>query len=49
MDAACPPALKWQMLTVTTAVLELGERIAAGDLSAAADVERLAGLLERKR
>jgi len=36
------------MLTVTTAVLELGERIAAGDLSAAAEVGALAALLERR-
>lgn len=45
MDAACPRALKLQMLKVTTAVLWLGERVAAGDLSAAAEVDALAALL----
>lgn len=38
----CLPAL----LRVTTAVLELTERVAAGDLKAAAEVEALAALLE---
>lgn len=36
-----------QLLAVTTAVLELGARVAAGDEAAAADVERLAGALAR--
>jgi hypothetical protein len=35
------------MLAVTTAVLELSERVAAGDEDAAADVERMAALLAR--
>lgn len=38
------PAL--QMLAVTTAVLALYERVAAGDQDAAADVERMAALLK---
>ena len=42
MDAAC---LELQMLQVTTRVLELGQRVAARDLSAAAEVEALAALL----
>jgi hypothetical protein len=42
---ACPDVLRVQLLAVTTHVLGLGERVAAGDLSAAADVERMAGLL----
>jgi hypothetical protein len=42
LDPSCLPAL----LRVTTAVLELGQRVAAGDEDAAADVERMAALLE---
>jgi hypothetical protein len=34
------------LLRVTTAVLELSERVAAGDQDAVADVERMAALLE---
>ena len=44
MDAACLPAALL-LLRVTTAVLHLGERLAAGDVSAHAEVERLAGVL----
>lgn len=42
VDAACLPAL----LRVTTAVLALHDRVLAGDLSARAEVEALAALLE---
>jgi len=45
LDAACPPALNAQMILVTTRVLELGQRVAAGDLSATAEVGALAALL----
>lgn len=43
MDAACLPALT--MLRVTTAVLNLQERAAAGDLAALAELDALARLL----
>lgn len=46
MDAACLPAA--QMLRITTEVLLLGERVAAGDLAAVAQAEAIAALLERK-
>jgi hypothetical protein len=46
LDSACPPALT--MILVTTRVMELGERVAAGDMAAAAEVEALAELLERR-
>ena len=47
MDAAsCPPAL--QLLQVTTHLLRLGERVAAGDMAAAAEVGALAALLTQK-
>ena len=45
MDAACPRVVRLQMLRVM-AVLWLSERIAAGDLSAAAEVDAVAALLE---
>ena len=44
MDAAVAP-LKSQMILVTTRVLELGEAVAAGDLSVAAEVGALAALV----
>jgi hypothetical protein len=47
LDAACPPAL--QLLAVTTAVLELGQRVAAGDEDAAEQVGAVAALLENAR
>lgn len=43
MDAALPALLR-----VTAVVLGLGERVAAGDLSAQAEVEALAALIEGK-
>lgn len=42
-----PPALL--MLQVTVRVMELGVRVAAGDLSAEAEARALAALLERER
>jgi hypothetical protein len=39
----CPALL---MLRVTTGVLELGERVAAGDMAAAEKARALAALLE---
>ena len=47
VDPACPPALA--LLAVTVRVLELGERVAAGDVAAAAEVSALAALLARER
>lgn len=44
MDSACLPDLS-PLMAVTTAVLELGSRVAAGDMAAAAEVSALAGLL----
>lgn len=44
--AACLPA-RTTLLRVTTAVLSLSERVAAGDEDAAAEVEALATLLSR--
>lgn len=41
LDAACLPAALL-LLRVTTAVLHLGERLAAGDVSAADEVRELA-------
>lgn len=46
MDAACAPAVRSQLMQVTTAVLALGERVAAGDASAMVQVEALAQLLD---
>lgn len=45
MDAACRDALDLQLLAVTAHVLQLGQRVAAGDLAAAAEVEALAALI----
>jgi hypothetical protein len=47
LNAACPPALRSQLLHVTTAVLELTTLVAAGDERAAAQLEAMAALLER--
>lgn len=47
MDSLCPPALT--LLRVTTAVLELTQRAAAGDLAAMAEVDALAELLAERR
>jgi hypothetical protein len=49
VDPACPPDLDSQMIMVTTRVLQLSERVAARDLSVAAEVGALAALLEQER
>lgn len=46
MDSSCLPAPASQMLRVTTAVLALSVRVAAGDEDAAAQVGALAELLK---
>jgi hypothetical protein len=46
LAVACPPAL--MLLRLTTAVLELTGRAAAGDLAALAEVEALAALLDER-
>lgn len=47
MDSACLPDLG-PLMAVTAAVMRLGERVAAGDAAAAADVGALAALLEQR-
>lgn len=47
MAVACPPALA--LLRVTTVVLELTERVAAGDLAAMAEAVELAALVDNAR